>query len=45
MGLLRRKLAAEPQIHGGKRTRVVFYEETIDGRVEFLERSERRDDR
>ena len=45
MDLLRRKLAAEPQIHGGKRTRVVFHEETIDGRVELLERSERRDDR
>ena len=24
LALLRRKLAAEPQIHGGKRTRVVF---------------------
>ena len=34
--LLRRKLAHEPQIHGGKKTRVVFQE---DG-----ERSERRDD-
>lgn len=45
MDLLRRKLAAEPQVHGGKRTRVVFHEETIDGRVEYLERSERRDDR
>ena len=45
MDLLRRKLAAEPQIHGGKHTRVVFHEETLDGRVEFLERSEKRDDR
>ena len=34
--LLRRKLAHEPQIHGGKKTRVVFQE---DG-----ERAERRDD-
>ena len=31
--LLRRKLAAEPQIHGGKRTRVVF-----SGGGEFTER-------
>ena len=37
LALLRRKLAAEPQIHGGKRTRVVF-----SGGGEF---SERRDDR
>ncbi len=37
MALLRRKLAAEPQIHGGKRTRVVF---SGGG-----ERSERRKDR
>ena len=35
--LLRRKLAREPQIHGGKKTRVVFQE---DG-----ERAERRSDR
>ena len=34
---LRRKLAAEPQIHGGKRTRVVF--------TEAGERTERRADR
>ena len=34
--LLRRKLAHEPQIHGGKKTRVVFQENG--------ERSERRDD-
>ena len=45
MDLLRRKLAAEPQIHGGKRTRVVFHEEMIDGRLTFLERSEKRSDR
>ena len=37
LALLRRKLAAEPQIHGGKQTRVVF---SGGG-----ERSERRDDR
>ena len=37
LALLRRKLAAEPQIHGGKRTRVVF----SDGG----ELSERRNDR
>ena len=37
MALLRRKLAAEPQIHGGKRTRVVF-----EGGGE---RTERRPDR
>ena len=37
MALLRRKLAAEPQIHGGKQTRVVF---SGGG-----ERSERRNDR
>ena len=34
---LRRKLAAEPQIHGGKRTRVVF--------TDTGERTERRADR
>lgn len=45
MDLLRRKLAAEPQVHGGKQTRVVFHEETIDGQVEILERSEKRSDR
>ena len=27
LDLLRRKLAREPQIHGGKKTRVVFYDE------------------
>ena len=37
LALLRRKLAAEPQVHGGKRTRVVF---ALGG-----ERSERRPDR
>ena len=26
LDLLRRKLAGEPQIHGGKKTRVVFYD-------------------
>ena len=26
MDLLRRKLAQEPQIHGGKQTHVVFYD-------------------
>ena len=45
MDLLRRKLAAEPQVHGGKHTRVVFHEEMIDGRLTFLERSEKRSDR
>ena len=39
--LLRRKLAREPQIHGGKQTRVVFYE-TVDGGGEGIEqRSDR----
>ena len=37
LALLRRKLAAEPQIHGGKRTRVVF--------TETGERTVRRSDR
>ena len=44
--LLRRKLAREPQIHGGKRTRVVF-EEGFDGSGEtvIVERKRRRSDR
>jgi hypothetical protein len=41
--LLRRKLAREPQIHGGKRTRVVFYESSIGG-IGY-EGKERRGDR
>ena len=46
LALLRRKLAREPQIHGGKRTRVVFYE-TVDesGATIVRERTERRLDR
>ena len=41
IGLLRRKLAGEPQIHGGKQTRVVFYD-TVDGGGEGIEqRSDR----
>ena len=44
--LLRRKLAREPQIHGGKRTRVVFYETIGDnGATVIRERTERRSDR
>ena len=31
MDLLRRKLAREPQIHGGKKTRVVFLREGVEG--------------
>ena len=31
MDLLRRKLALEPQIHGGKRTRVVFNDRVDEG--------------
>ena len=44
--LLRRKLAAEPQIHGGKKTRVVFGE-TVDGNGDIVltEHNEGRDDR
>ena len=46
MDLLRRKLAAEPQIHGGKRTKVVFEASTDDqGNAIVIERSEQRDDR
>ena len=44
--LLRRKLAAEPQIHGGKKTRVIFYEDRDDdGRIIHRERTEVRTDR
>ena len=44
--LLRRKLAAEPQIHGGKKTRVAFGETVDDdGNVVLTERNERRSDR
>ena len=44
--LLRRKLAAEPQIHGGKKTRVIFYEDRDDdGQVIHRERTEVRTDR
>ena len=46
MDLLRRKLAREPQIHGGKKSRVVFSEETADsGKTVFEERQVARDDR
>ncbi len=44
--LLRRKLAAEPQIHGGKKTRVIFYkDQDDDGQVIHRERTEVRTDR
>ena len=44
--LLRRKLAAEPQIHGGKKTRVIFYEDQDDDdRIIHRERTEVRTDR
>ena len=46
MDLLRRKLAREPQIHGGKRSRVVFYETVDDnGNPVARERAEGRSDR
>lgn len=46
MDLLRRKLAGEPQIHGGKKTRVVFYDNVDEsGNAIVSERSERRSDR
>ena len=46
LDLLRRKLAHEPQVHGGKKSRVVFYEKTDDsGNVVVEERSARRSDR
>ena len=44
--LLRRKLAQEPQIHGGKKSRVVFDEAPdAQGNIVVTERSERRNDR
>ena len=44
--LLRRKLAREPQIHGGKKSRVVFTEaKDPQGNVVLGERSEHRNDR
>ncbi len=44
--LLRGKLAGEPQIHGGKRTRIVFYESVgADGSAITRERTEQRSDR
>ena len=44
--LLRRKLALEPRVHGGKKSRVVF-DEAIDaqGNLVVTERNERRNDR
>ena len=44
--LLRRKLAREPRIHGGKKSRVVFDEaRDAQGALVVTERKERRDDR
>ena len=44
--LLRRKLAREPQVHGGKKSRVVFTEaEDPQGNAVLGERSEHRSDR
>ena len=44
--LIRRKLAREPQIHGGKRSRVVFQETTDDsGYVDVTETTSGRSDR
>ena len=46
LDLLRRKLAHEPQVHGGKKSRVDFYEKTDDsGNVVVEERSACRNDR
>ena len=46
LDLLRRKLAREPQVHGGKKSRVVFDEAPdAQGNVIVTERSERRNDR
>ncbi len=42
--LLRRKLASEPRIHGGKRSRVVF-NEAAHGNIIVAEHNEHRDDR
>ena len=39
--LLRRKLAREPQIHGNKRTRVVFYDSVDGGSEGVKQRSDR----
>lgn len=44
----RRKLAAEPQIHGGKKTRIVFEDlDEPDPKTGLMwrERTEKRDDR
>ncbi len=44
--LLRRKLAREPQIHGGKKSRVVFRESVDErGETSIVEGSEKRSDR
>ena len=44
--LIRRKLAREPQVHGGKKSRVVFYEKTDDSsKAVIAERSVKRSDR
>ena len=44
--LLRQKLAKEPQVHGGKKSRVVFYETTDDSNVAVIaERGVKRSDR
>ena len=46
LDLLRRKLAREPRIHGGKKSRVVFDEAPdAQGNIVVTERSERRNDR
>ena len=46
LDLLRRKLAQEPQVHGGKKSRVVFDEAPdAQGNPVVTERSERRNDR
>ena len=48
MELLRRKLAAEPQIHGGKKTRIIFEdldEPDLKTGLMWRERTEKRDDR
>ena len=46
LDLLRHKLAQEPQIHGGKQTRVVFYDPGVEGKNGATnEGSQRRTDR
>ena len=46
LDLIRRKLAQEPQVHGGKKSRVVFYDEADEhGNVVNRERLTRRLDR